>query len=178
MPSASVAARAFARSREAIAEISQSSLACIAGITFSVAILATPSTPQFTLRNAASPSNCRQSAGLWLRSRRAALALPRQHPARIFGAKRADRIERRELLGGERQIGGGEIVVQLLNRLGPDNDAYDAFTLQQPGERHAGDRGVVRPGDRRHRVDDVVGALLVDRREIEDVCGRSAISLA
>src|SRR5271166_3231534 len=164
MPSPSAAARAFARSREAIAAMSQSLLICIAGITFSVAILATPSTPHFTLRNAASPSNCRQSAGLWLRRRRAPLGLPRQHPAGIFRAIRADRVERRDLLGGEPQIGGGEIVVELLNALRPNDDAHDALALQEPRERDAGDGGFVCPGDRRHRVDDVVGALLVDGR--------------
>ena len=68
----------------------------------------------------------------------------------------------------ERQIGGGEIVVELLNGLRPDDDAHDALALQEPGERDARDGGFMRPGDRRHRVDDVVGALLVDGREIED----------
>ena len=38
---------------------------------------------------------------------------------------------------------------------------------RQPGERDARDRRAVRLGDRRHRVDDVEGALLVDRREVE-----------
>src|SRR5271166_5693269 len=176
MPSPSAAAPAFARSREAIAAISQSSLICIAGITFSVAILATPSTPHFTLRNAASTSNYRQSAGLWLRRRRAALGLPRQHPARIFQAIRADGVERRNFVRSQRHIRGGEIVVELLKGLRADDDTHDALALQQPGERHAGDRGVVRPGDRRHRVNDVVGTLLVDWREIEDGAARIVVA--
>src|SRR5208337_2318594 len=167
MPSLSAASRALARSREAIAAISDASPRCIAGITFSTAILATPSTPHLTFRNAASPFGLSPLAALCLWSRRSALRLARQHPAGVLGPQRADRIERRDLLGRERQLGGGEIVVELLDGLRPDDDAHDPLALQQPGERNPGDGRVVRPGDRRHRVDDVVGALLVDRREVE-----------
>src|SRR6266567_7063951 len=52
MPMLRAASSALARSREAMPTISQSSPCCIAGITFVVAILATPSTPQRTFRMA------------------------------------------------------------------------------------------------------------------------------
>ena len=51
MPSVFAAAFALPGSREAIAAISETLPRCIAGMTFSVAILATPITPHLTLRN-------------------------------------------------------------------------------------------------------------------------------
>jgi hypothetical protein len=47
-PSADAAARARASSRDAIATTSENRPRCMAGITFSVAIFATPRTPQRT----------------------------------------------------------------------------------------------------------------------------------
>src|SRR5215467_1392025 len=49
MPSARAACSAFSRSRDAIAVTSLHSPFCMAGITFLMAILATPSTPHRTL---------------------------------------------------------------------------------------------------------------------------------
>src|SRR5271157_5221180 len=106
MPSFSAASRALARSREAIAAISETSPRCIAGITFSTAILATPRTPHLTLRN---PTPSLLNRILGLRRRHAALRLPRQHPTRML--ERAHCVERSDLLGAQRQIGCGEIVV-------------------------------------------------------------------
>ena len=74
------------------------------------------------------------------------------------------------------EFGGGEIVVELLNGLGADDDAHHPFALQEPGERDARHRGAVSLGDRRHGVDDVVGALLVDRREIKHRTARIVVA--
>ena len=48
IPSAAAASRARAGSREAIASMRETAPRCIAGITFSVAIFATPRTPHLT----------------------------------------------------------------------------------------------------------------------------------
>src|SRR5271165_757788 len=168
MPSLPAASRALPASREAIARICETSPRCIAGMTFSTAMLATPRTPQFTLRNAEpSPYEVffRRSG---LRAGRAAFGLAREHPTRILGFQRAGRVEPGDLVRGQRQLGGGDVVVKLLDRLRADDHAHDALALQQPGERDACDRGVMRLADLRHDVDDVVGAFLVDRREVED----------
>src|SRR5208283_3949369 len=125
------ASRARDSSREAIAAISQRSAACIPGITFPVAMSATPRTPHFTLRMMSSLNGARSR----LYTRRAALGLPRQHPAGIFGFERADRVERRELFGRQRQVDGGEIVVELLDGLGADDHAHHPLALKEPGER-------------------------------------------
>ena len=98
------AARALAGRARRSPRFPRASPRCIAGMTFSVAMLATPSTPHFTLRT--SPPTMKSIFGpararadwLALRPRDAALRLPRQHPARIFGSKRADFVERRHLL--------------------------------------------------------------------------------
>src|SRR5260370_41190866 len=168
MPSLSADARDLAISREAIAATSETSPRCIAGMTFSTAILATLSTPHFTLRNATSRIEnlfSRSREPLSRRCGNAALGLPRQHPARIFGPKRADLVERRDLRCAQRQFGGGKIVVELLNRLGSDDHAHHPLALQEPGERDPRHRRLMRLGDRRHRIADVVGPLLVNARQ-------------
>ena len=64
MPSFAAAARAFSRSRDAIAVTVDDSPRCMAGMTFSVAIFATPSTPHRILRIAGdSMSNSREGRG-------------------------------------------------------------------------------------------------------------------
>ena len=102
--------------------------------------------------------------------------MPRQHPARIFGLQRARLIEFRHLFRRKREFGRGEIVIELLNGLGADDDAHHALALQKPRERDASDACVVSLGDRLHRVDNVVGALLVDRREIEHRSARIVVA--
>src|SRR6202042_3815765 len=181
MPSFSAAVRALLGSREAIAAISETLPRCIAGMTFSVAILATPITPHFTLRNGFPPFDLATS-GRWkslsfrLRGRHAAIGLPRQNPARIFRLERARLVEFRDLFRRKLKFGRGEVVIKLLNRLGADDDAHHAFALQKPGERDARHRRAVRVGDRSHGVDDVVGALLVDRREIKHRAARIIVA--
>src|SRR5271165_4690673 len=135
MPSIAAASRALAPSREARPTISDTSPRCIAGITFSVAMLATPSTLHFILRMVVLPV-------LRLRRRHAPLGLPGQHPARIFGLQRAHLIEGRNVLRAKRQFRGGEIVVELFDRLCADDDAHDALALDEPREGHARDRRV------------------------------------
>ena len=88
---------ARATSREAMASMSQSSPRCIAGITFSVAILATPSTPHLTMPWI--PPLIQASSCLGLG--RSPVGLPRDHPARIFGLQRADAVEFGDFLGAQ-----------------------------------------------------------------------------
>src|SRR5690606_24428141 len=79
MPSSSAAARALARSREAIAVTWQVSVAWMAGITLAVAMFATPSTP-----SAPSPSRapfCPTRAGLSTTARQAASGGRTMNPA-------------------------------------------------------------------------------------------------
>ena len=76
-------------------------------------------------------------------------------------------VEFRDLFRREREFGRGQIVVELLDGLGADDDAHHALALQKPGERDPRHGRTVGLGDRGHRVDDVVGAFFVDRREIE-----------
>ena len=128
-------------------------------------ILAAPSTPQETLR--VMPSSLWFFALSSFGAGSALVALARDHPAGIFRRSALTLSSVAISSALKRQLGGGEIVVELLDRLGADDDAHHALALQEPGERDARDRNVVRLGDRLHRVDDVVGALAVDRREIE-----------
>src|SRR5690349_12962512 len=66
MPRRSPAARALARSRDAMAVTSQSLARCVAGITFSVAIRATPSTPQRIFRDISAADSTARRAGVCL----------------------------------------------------------------------------------------------------------------
>src|SRR5271154_7576059 len=104
MPSFSAAARALLGSREAIAAISETLPRCIAGMTFSVAILATPITPHLTLRKCVLPltlpPRCGRRKSLRLLWRgHASLGLSRQHPSRIFRLERARFVQFRDLFG-------------------------------------------------------------------------------
>src|SRR5215472_1993444 len=107
---------------------------------------------------------------------RAHLALARQHPARVLGRQLARRVEPRELVGSQLDLGRADVVGKLLGLLRADDDARDGRLVQQPGERDLRDRDVARVRDLAHRVDAVERAVLVQRRKVER--GAPAVRLA
>ena len=64
-------------------------------------------------------------------------ALPVEHPARIFGGKGGNPVERGEIVRGQFHLGRGEIVEQLLLGPGADDDGCHMRLVKQPGERDA-----------------------------------------
>jgi hypothetical protein len=60
-----------------------------------------------------------------------------------------------------------EVVAELVDGLGADDDAHRHLPVQQPGERDARHRAVVALGDRPRGIDDGEGVLAIDRREAE-----------
>src|SRR5471032_1578729 len=145
MPSFCAAPRAFSMSREAIASTRDSAPNCIAGITFSTPILATPSTPQETflvidklLPSLSTPffryAGEGRSCVSLNRRRQARASLALEHPAGIFRRQRACLVERGDFIRCEGYLYRRQIVVELRDRLGADDDAHHAGALQQPGK--------------------------------------------
>jgi len=100
-------------------------------------------------------------------SRPAISALAGKHPLRIFDREAADLIEALEVVGAEGDVDGAEVVGQLIGVLGADDHAGDGGLMQEPGEGDLRHRGVEFLGHRANDIEDVEGAVLVDRREVE-----------
>ena len=64
--------------------------------------------------------------------RQAVGALERQHPAGIFRRQGADFVELFDLLGGEFDVYGGDVVLELFDAFGADDDAGHNGFCQQP----------------------------------------------
>src|SRR5665213_3238349 len=75
-----------------------------------------------------------------LRARDAAAMLPVEHPLRIFGREHARLFEDCQFFGRQCESRHREVVVELRDGLGADDDAHDGFLMQNPGERNSGDR--------------------------------------
>ena len=67
----------------------------------------------------------------------------------------------------EASLHGRQVVVQLFQRLGADDDAHREGLLQDVGERDAGDRRAMGVAHLAHDFNAFPGAVLVHRREIE-----------
>ncbi|KAG1600003.1 hypothetical protein G6F46_014050 [Rhizopus delemar] len=89
------------------------------------------------------------------------------HPAGIFGRQRTDLVQRGQFVLRQLDAGGGQVVVQLIDTLGADDDAGHHLLVQQPGQGHLRDRHAARISPRFQDVDAVIGAVAVDRREVE-----------
>jgi hypothetical protein len=89
------------------------------------------------------------------------------HPAGVLVRKRADLVELLELVGGELEVAGGDVLVQLVETLGADDHRGDERLRQDPGERDRGGGDVVRLGDGADDVEHAPGTLLVDDGEVE-----------
>src|SRR5271154_4637553 len=82
--------------------------------------------------------------------RQAVGALEWQHPAGIFWRQSTDFVELLDLLRGEIDVHGGDVVLELLDAFGADDDAgYYGFG-EQPRQRDAGGAAVVGFGDGSH----------------------------
>ena len=160
--------------REAIATISESLPCCIAGMTFSVRDLGDADDAPFDLahslplllRYAARPAGGEKLTPLPsvpACGRRP--AAPASSPdIRGLSALTSSSLAISSDVSAARR---GEIVVELLDRLGADDDAGHVLLLQQPRERDPRDGTRRAPRRSAHRVDDVVGLLLIDRRKVE-----------
>ena len=71
----------------------------------------------------------------------AVAALYAKHPARIFRRQFADLVQLLHVVGVELQIGRAQIVFQLADLLGPDDDAGNERFVQLPRQRDLRDRG-------------------------------------
>src|SRR3546814_3174837 len=111
------------------------------------------------------------------RLRTPASALPLNHPARIFGGKRAEFIKLRHFVGIEDQSRRRYVLVELLDRLGADDDAHDERLGENPGESHAGHARIMLGGHLAHSCDASPAAILVHRRESEFGAATSIISV-
>ncbi len=86
-------------------------------------------------------------------------------PERVQERRRAQPVEPRALVAGEPQVGGAEVVRELLVRPGADDERAHARAAEQPRERDLRGGDAVRLADLHERVDDVVELRLVaDRR--------------
>ena len=94
-------------------------------------------------------------------------ALEGEHPAGVFGWQGADFVELLEFVGGEFEVDGGEVVVELVEALGADDDRGDEGLGEDVGEGDGGGRDVVGFGDGDEDVQDAPGAVLVDDGEVE-----------
>src|SRR5690242_1087037 len=73
------------------------------------------------------------------RLRAALRSLTRQHPPGILGWQGAYIVKLLQFICRQRQLGGFEIVVELLHRFGADDHGRDEGLGQDIGERHARD---------------------------------------
>lgn len=76
-------------------------------------------------------------------------------------------IERCQVIGGQSDVGSGDIIDQLLLLVGTDNDAGHDRLVEQPGQCDLRDRHAMALGDGPHRDDDRNSAIPVDRWEVE-----------
>ena len=89
------------------------------------------------------------------------------HPAGVLEWKGADVVELLDLLGGEDEVGGGEVVFELLGLFRADDNGGDEGFGEDPGEGDGGNRSVVGLSDGFEHVEDAPGAVLVDEGEVE-----------
>src|SRR5580704_14394238 len=94
-------------------------------------------------------------------------ALEWKHPAWVFGREGADFVELLELVFGELEFDGGDVVLELVDAFGSDDDGGDDRLGEQPGEGDACGAAVVCLRDGGDDVEDAPGALLVDDGEVE-----------
>jgi hypothetical protein len=79
--------------------------------------------------------------------------------------RRADLVERGELVVVQRELGGAQVVLELVVPASADHQGADAGLAQQIGERDLGGRDAAAVGDADQHLDDVVKPLPVaDRR--------------
>jgi hypothetical protein len=71
------------------------------------------------------------------------------------------------LLGRELELGGSQVVEQLLARLCAENDARDEGAGQLPGERNARHRDAMLPGHLVQRAQHLLEPVRIDRRKVE-----------
>ncbi len=72
--------------------------------------------------------------------------LERNHPTGVLGRQGADFIQLLDLLWGEFNIDGRQILIQLLDALSTDNDRGDERLRQYPAQRNRGHTCIVRLG--------------------------------
>jgi hypothetical protein len=94
-------------------------------------------------------------------------ALEGEHPAGVFGWEGADFVELLEFVGRELEVDGGDVVFELVETFGSDDDGGDEGLCEDIGEGNARGAAVVGFGDGGHDVEDAPGALLVDDGEVE-----------
>jgi hypothetical protein len=90
-------------------------------------------------------------------------------PVRVDERRAAHLLEPVQLGVGELELGGREVVGELLVGARPDDQRHDAGAAQHPGERHLSGRHVVSFADLHQRVDDVVELLAVAHRRLVPV---------
>lgn len=89
------------------------------------------------------------------------------HPSRIAGGQSAYGFETRKLILGQNDIDCTEIVVELIDSFGTDDDARNMRLGEQPCECNPGDRDTMRVSDSTHLCDARPSPVLIDWREIK-----------
>ena len=94
-------------------------------------------------------------------------ALALEHPSGVFRRQCADAVERGQFFRVQAEGRGRDVVVELFHFFGADHDARHNRLVEQPRDRHPGDRYPVPFGYGPHGVDAIEGPLPIHRREIE-----------
>nr|GFC71655.1 hypothetical protein [Tanacetum cinerariifolium] len=66
-----------------------------------------------------------------------------QHPAGVFGGGGAGRVERLQVIAGQRQLSSFEVVIELIRLLDAQNDAGHGGLVAQPGQGYGRQRSAV-----------------------------------
>ena len=90
-----------------------------------------------------------------------------EQPAGVLARQSTDLVQRGQILGVQLDLGGPDIVLQLLDPFGADDHGGDHGLMQQPGDGDLGLWPFVFGGDARERLDKGFSAPPVYRREVE-----------
>src|SRR5258708_10884020 len=82
-------------------------------------------------------------------------ALEGEHPAGVLGRQGAYLVELLDLVSGEVEVHGSDVVLGLVEALGSDDDGGDDGLREQPCERDAGGAAVVGLRDGSQGVEDL-----------------------
>jgi hypothetical protein len=98
--------------------------------------------------------------------------LERDHPARVFRRQCAYLIESPDLVCGELDLNGRQILTKLIDAFRSYDDGCDKRLGENPGQGDGGYAGLMGLRDGAKDVEDTPGTLLIHKRKIKSGAAR------
>lgn len=89
------------------------------------------------------------------------------HPAGIVGRQSTNGVKTRKLVRGKKDINRAEVVFELFDPFGADDDACDMRLGEEPGKRDLRHRDTASLGNGAHLRNAWPSTIRIDRRKIE-----------